>query len=127
MSAGDPVEQGRPVAGRRAGPVGLVEGATCRRDGRLDLGVGRDVHLGDDRGVGRVEDRAAGAVRGRDPLAVDEEAWHDDLGAVGLGASFDRLRSLVNPAVRPAVRLGLDSRTWAARRRTARSTWRRWR
>ena len=49
MRPGDAVEQRRPLAGRPARPVGRVEGAPGGRDGGLDLLVGRDVDLGDDR------------------------------------------------------------------------------
>ena len=41
-----------------------------------DLGVGGDVDLGDDGRVRRVDDRAAGPVRGGDPLTVDVQAGH---------------------------------------------------
>ena len=63
-----------PVGGAR--PVGRIEGATSGGDRLLDLFVGCDVDLGDDRGVGRVDDLAAGAVAGRDPLTIDEQARH---------------------------------------------------
>ena len=53
-----------------------VEGVAGGRDRLLDLAVGRDVDLGDDGRVGRVDDRAALAAGGGDPLAVDEEAGH---------------------------------------------------
>ena len=88
--AGDPVEQRRAFVGRRPRPVGLIECSTGGRDGGLDLVVGRDVDLGDDRCVGRVDDRAALAVRRCDPLAVDVETRHADLcwrfgGSIGGG------------------------------------------
>ena len=63
----DPVEQRRSVPGRRARPVGRVEGAPSRGDRRLDLVVRRDVDLADDAGVGRVDDRARGPVGRRRP------------------------------------------------------------
>ena len=43
------------LAGRRARPVGRVEGPAGGGDRGLDLLVGRDVDLGHDRAVGRVD------------------------------------------------------------------------
>ena len=57
--AGDAVEQRRALDRRAARPVGRVEGAAGGRDRGLDLGVGGDVDLGDDRRVGRVDDRTS--------------------------------------------------------------------
>ncbi len=69
-------EEGGSLAGGTPWPVGLVEGPPGGGDGPGDVDVVGDVHLGHDRRVGRVDDRAAGP-RGRgDPLAVDEQAWH---------------------------------------------------
>ena len=47
--AGDAIEERRALAGRRPRPVGRVEGAARGGDRRLDLLVGCDVDLGDDR------------------------------------------------------------------------------
>ena len=73
---GDAIEQRGALGGRGARPVGRVEGAAGRGDGLLHLRVRGDVDLGDDRSVGRVDDGAARAVAGRDPLTVDEQARH---------------------------------------------------
>ena len=70
----------------RVRPVGRVEGAPGGRDGRLDLLVGRDIDLGDDGRVGRVDDLAAGRVAGRDPLAIDEQAGHERPRSGSMGA-----------------------------------------
>jgi hypothetical protein len=56
---GDAIQQRRPLAGRAARPVGLVEGAARGGDRRLDLLVGRDVDLGDERAIARIDDRTA--------------------------------------------------------------------
>ena len=65
-------ERGALGAGR-ARPVAGVEGAARGRDRGLDLVVGRDVHLGHDRAVGRVDHGAARAVARGDPRTVDEQ------------------------------------------------------
>ena len=115
---GDAVEERRALAGRRARPVGRVEGAPGGRDGGLDLLVGRDVDLGDDGPVRRIDDRLARSVAGRDPRAIDEQAGHDDLGSTvpaTVSAASRRMRvprSRVNVASRrvgrAAVRSGLQ-------------------
>ena len=66
-------------ADRRTRPVGLVEGAACRGDRPLDVGVVGDVDLLDNAGVGRVDDVLRRAGLGRRPLAVDEEGRHGSL------------------------------------------------
>ena len=76
QEVGHTIQERGPLAGRGARPVGRVEGAPGGDDRLLDLRVRRDIDLGDDAGVGRVDDRRAGAVAGRDPRSIDEQARH---------------------------------------------------
>ena len=58
----DAVQERGTLAGRRPWPVGRVERSTRRRDRRLDLLIRRDIDLGQDRAVARVDDRTARPV-----------------------------------------------------------------
>ena len=89
---GDRVQDGGPLAGRRARPVGRIEGAPGCGNRRLDLAVRRHIDLADDGPIRRVHDRAALAAGGGDPLAVDVEAGHGSLALPSRSRRWSRPR-----------------------------------
>jgi hypothetical protein len=69
-------EQVAALARGGRGPASLVEGAVCRRDRQLDIGLGRLVDLAHERPVGGAVDRPPATGRGCGPGSVDIELRH---------------------------------------------------
>src|SRR5262249_38255627 len=69
----EPPDQPRAVTGRHARPRTILEGAPCRGDSQIDIGLLAGRHVRDDLLSGRVLDGEGLAAAGGDPLAVDQE------------------------------------------------------
>src|SRR4029077_11673473 len=109
---GDPIEQGRALDGRAVPPVRRVERPPRGGDRSGNLGVGGDIDLGDDGAVRRIDDRAAGTIRGRKPLAIDIETGH---GREDVVTPEPPSRAGRAPRVRAAVRAPAGCRITARR------------